>query len=339
MQTPPPSSPPTIGARSEKRNADTKLPNQLAIPILRPRVVPPEEAYRIAVGVAAQAPAIASVGYRVFWMRGDGACGSLEAPAERGKHVVIGRHDQCDLVLDDELSVSLRHVLLRVSSLDDGFPVLNVLDLETAQGFELSDGSKQRCVVATGPLVFRVGVHAIVALPNGVKVDPELPPPVVERAESDPYVVRAQRVELAPRDPALSRRATRVTLIPSSVRFGDAPIVPSESNADRYEVLLELGDRRAAVRLSARDVEHGVLIGRNDKCVDAGLRAILNEYCSRVHALVIRETEGVFLYDTASTVGTFSRQARVRCVALADEGTEVQIAGRSGVTLRWRGVN
>ncbi|HEY8072879.1 MAG TPA: FHA domain-containing protein [Labilithrix sp.] len=334
METPPPSGPPTI---SFTRNPNTRLPHEVVIPIRRPRVVAPADAYRVAVGIAADAPAIAQVGYRIFWMRGDGACGSLEAPAERGKHLVVGRHDQCDLVLDDEESVSLRHVLLRVSALDDGFPVLNVLDLETKQGFELSDHSKQRCVVATGPLVFRVGIHTLVALPNGVKVDPELPPPVVERADADPYVVRAQRVDLAPE--MRSRRATRITLIPSSVRFGDAPIVGSESHAARYEVVVEQGDRRAAVRLTARDVEHGVLIGRNDKCVDAGLRSILTEYCSRVHALVIRETDGVFLYDTASTVGTYSRRARVRCVALTDEGTELSLAGDSGVTLRWRSVN
>ena len=317
-------------------------------PIRRAPVVAPADAYRAAVGVAAKAPPLASVGYRLFWIRADGACGSLEAPAERGKHVVVGRHDHCDLVLDDELSVSLRHVLLRVTALDDGFPVLNVLDLQTASGFELSDGSRQRCVVATGPLVFRVGVHALVALPNGVKIDPELPPPIVDRADADPYLVRAERVELAA--PPGGRRRTRITLIPHSVRMGETstphPVAvagdvagePQASNADCYEVLLEVADTRAraAVRLSARDVEHGVLVGRNEKCIDAGLRAILTTYTSRVHALVIRESDGVFLYDTASTVGTWCGGARVRCVALSDEGTQVELAGRMGVTLRWR---
>lgn len=344
VESPPPSGPPTIGHRQNK-NRDTILPfgpitNWMHL--VRARAMLPADAYRIAVGLAEKTPPIASVGYRLFWMRADGAMGCVEAPAERGKHLVVGRHDHCDLVLDDEQSVSLRHLLVRVSSLDDGFPVLNVLDLETKSGFELSDASKQRCVVATGPLVFRVGVHSLVALPNGVKVDPELPSPIVDRADSDPYVVRAERVDLAPRPPA---RVTRVTLIPSSIQLGQptraqAAIGDAQaSSADRYEVLLECGAKRAAVRLSARDVEHGVLIGRNEKCIDAGLREILTESCSRVHALIIREKEGVFLYDTGSTCGTVCGGARVRCVAMSDEGTEVHLAGRHGAVMRWRSLS
>jgi hypothetical protein len=308
----------------------------LQVPNVAARVIAPDEAYRIALGVAEKAAPADAVGYRLFWMRKDGACGCIDAPAERGKHIVVGRHDHCDLVLEDEDSVSLRHVLLRVSALDDGFPVLNVLDLETRGGFELSDGSRQRCVVATGPLVFRVGVHSLVALPMGVQVERELPAPVIDRAEADPYVVKPERVEPV----QVPRRVTRITQIPSSVRIGTGSFagVPHESSAGRYEVVLECAGKRAAIRLSARDVEHGVLIGRNEKCIDAGLRAILSEACSRVHALIIREKDGVFLYDTASTGGTVSANVRVRCVALSDEGTEVQLAARAGSTLRWRGL-
>ncbi len=332
MDSSPPSGPPTIGHR---RNPDTALPGIRR----RARAIEPAEAYRIAVGVAEKTPPVSSVGYRLFWMRGDGACGCLEAPAERGKHVVVGRHDHCDLVLDDELSVSLRHVLLRVSALDDGFPVMNVLDLRTKDGFELSDGSRQRCVVATGPLVFRVGVHSLVALPNGVRIEPSLPAPVVDCADADPYVVRAERVELAP--VASAARPTRITSIPWSTPLGkpperDAAGEAHASSAARYEVYLEVSGSRAAVRLSSEDVDHGILVGRNEKCVDAGLRRILNDYCSRVHALVIREKDGVFLYDTASTCGTVAHGARVRCVAMSDEGTEVLIAGQRGLTMRWR---
>jgi hypothetical protein len=144
--------------------------------------------------------------------------------------------------------------------------------------------------------------------------------------------------------PKPAARPTRITSIPSSVRLGTErrPDVLSagearESKADRYEIYLEVSGSSAAVRLSARDVEHGVLIGRNEKCIDAGLRKILTEYCSRVHALVIREGDSVFLYDTASTIGTYYQGGRARCVALSDEGTEVHLAGRHGVTMRWRG--
>lgn len=303
------------------------------------RAIPARDAYALAVAAARQTKAPDAVGYRIFWMNEGGAWGCVEAPAELGKHVVVGRHDRCDVVLHDERAVSLRHVLLRVAALDDGFPILNVLDLETTDGFELSDGSRQRSVVASGPLVFRVGVHAIVAVPNGVALPEALPEPLVERADASPYAPSPERVELAPQP--LPVRPTRITVIPASVQIAEtarrasAP-ARSSQEVDRYEVLLEGRGKRAAVRLSAKDVEHGVLVGRADKCVDAGLRAILSDDVSRVHALVIREPRGVFLYDTGSTQGTFVGGARVRCVALSDDGTEVRLASYGGVTLRFR---
>jgi hypothetical protein len=360
VETPPPSSqppasvvhgrPPPTAGHAANRNRGTLLPTDLGAWArhAKLRATGPAEAYRIARGVAACAPAPDAVGYRLFWMRSDGACGSVDAPAERGRHVVVGRHEQCDLVLEDELAVSLRHVLVRVSALDDGFPVLNVLDLQTADGFELSDGSRQRCVVASGPVVFRIGSHALVALPNGVKLDDSLPSPVVDRADADPYVVRGERVELAParaRPLAAdgSRRVSRITIVPESVQLEEiAPLraptgAGSPSNADRYEILLEARDgRRAAIRLTARDVEHGVLVGRADKCVDAGVRAVLTDDVSRVHALVIRERDGVFLYDAGSTNGITALGTRVRCAPLSDEGTEIALGGTRGAHLRWR---
>src|SRR5689334_11817776 len=86
------------------------------------RAVAPADAYAHAVAAARRTEASEAVGYRIFWMHADGAWGCVEAPAEAGKHVVIGRHDRCDVVLHDERAVSLRHVLLRVSALHDGFP-------------------------------------------------------------------------------------------------------------------------------------------------------------------------------------------------------------------------
>lgn len=69
------------------------------------RAVPLDEAYRIATAFARAHPAPQCVGYRLFWAREDGACGCLVAPAEQGRQIIIGRHDHCDLVLDDERAV------------------------------------------------------------------------------------------------------------------------------------------------------------------------------------------------------------------------------------------
>ena len=105
-----------------------------------------------------------------------------------------------------------------------------------------------------------------------------------------------------------------------------------------FEVILEKPGQRAGVRLSAADLEHGVLIGRSEKCVDESLVALLGGTISRVHVLLIREKGCCHLYDVASLVGTFTHGSRVRCLPLADEGTSAQLAGHGGVTLHWRAV-
>lgn len=109
-----------------------------------------------------------------------------------------------------------------------------------------------------------------------------------------------------------------------------------------YELSLEPMDdarRRAVVRLTTSDLDHGVLVGRADKCLDDGLRSILNENVSRVHVLLVRDRGRCHLYDIASLNGTFDRSGRrIRCLALDDEGTKVTMLRHKGAVLRWRGL-
>lgn len=117
------------------------------------------------------------------------------------------------------------------------------------------------------------------------------------------------------------------------------PLVTSEPHVvtgEGYEVILESDTRRVGVRLSNADLDHGVLIGRADKCVDEGLRSILGGTISRVHVLLIRENGACHLYDIASLVGTYAHGQAVRCLELNDVGSVVQLATRGGVTLHWR---
>jgi pSer/pThr/pTyr-binding forkhead associated (FHA) protein len=69
----------------------------------------------------------------------------------------------------------------------------------------------------------------------------------------------------------------------------------------------------ATARLSALDLELGVLVGRAPKCNDA-LRKVLDNGISRVHLLLRR---GV-AYDLASTQGTYVYGRRVRSAFLGD---------------------
>ena len=327
------------------------------------RALAPRDAYAMAVAADRLRGPMTEVGYRIYWMS-DSVLGSQEIYARPSGYVVVGRHGSCDVVLDqDERIVSLRHVLVRAASLDDGFPVISVLDLQTTNGFELSDGSKQRSVAATGPVVFRIGTWSLVALPSTGRFPEQLPVPVVEAGDVAPHRVAAVRIPVAgavneaanerPNERANERPSerspvSRITLLRHSVVLSERPSAgPLVRNADYvptgegYEVILESRSRHAphrmaGVRLTNADLEHGVLIGRADKCVDAGLRSILGDSISRVHVLLIREKGACHLYDCASLIGTYANGQRVRCLPLDDGGTTVQLAAHNGVTLHWR---
>ncbi|MBS2016109.1 MAG: FHA domain-containing protein [Deltaproteobacteria bacterium] len=374
--SPPPSPPSPPAPHLLRKNLGTMLPRHLPswAHVVRHHAIRAADAYEIAVAADRVRPGQAEVGYRLYWMR-QGFLASHDVPDDPDGYVVIGRHTCCDVVIDDERTVSLRHVLVRCTSTDDGLPVLHVLDLDTNEGFELSDATKQHSIAATGPLVFRIGIHAIVALPSTGGYPEHLPTPVVDREQErerkpavGPNVVVESAAASPPRTPI-----SRITLMPMSVDLSRRRSWTSGELAPRavvpggepylYEIALEPHEnarRRAIVRFTGADLDHGVLIGRADKCVDDGLRAILSEAISRVHVLLVRDHGVCRLYDIASTNGTFASSrvppsadghassrvpptagphagaSRVRCVPLADDGTEVSLLRRGGAVIRWR---
>ncbi|CAN5912536.1 hypothetical protein BH11MYX4_BH11MYX4_48700 [soil metagenome] len=349
MNTSPPPSPPDLGKKLV--NPGTMVPTDLMAWKAKAalRALPARQAYAMALDADRARDRQLAVGYRLYWLS-DVLLGTIDVPADPSGYAVIGRHGSCDVVLDDERAVSLRHVLVRAAALDDGFPVLSVMDLQTSAGFELSDGTRQRSIAATGALVFRIGTHSIVALPSSGRIDETLPVPVVERGELAPHRVVPTRLKEAPRPELMGPPPSRITLLPESVDLSRRrSVVPREPMvADRagaapervagedYEIILEKPGQRAGVRLSAADLDHGVLIGRSEKCVDASLLALLGGTISRVHVLLIREKGSCHLYDVASLVGTFANGARVRFLPLPDDGASAHLASRGGVTLHWR---
>ena len=291
-----------------------------------------EEAYALAASVERARAPLGVPGYRLYWMMGQGF-GSREVQAESS--VVVGRHTQCDAMLDRDETVALRHLLVRASCLDDGCPLLSVVDLRTHDGFELSDGTRQRSIVATGPVVLRVGAYSLVALPSGGKPPEALPAPMCERGEGHPYRVMARRIDSEPRR-ADSWSVSRVTMMPRALELAERPSPSREASA--YELILESNRGRAGVLLSPGDVDQGVLIGRAEKCLDAGLRSVLNIAISRVHLLILRGAQGSVAYDVASTQGTYHQGRAIRSLPLDDGATSFSIGSTDVVQLRWRGV-
>ena len=285
-------------------------------------------AYAAALRVHRERPRILEPAYCLYWM----TTSHFNSRVIQGaSHFVVGRHTACDGVLEGDESIALRHLLVRSAVLDDGCPRLSILDLETERGFVLPDGTVQRSVSVTGPLAFRVGAYALVALPSEGHLPEEMPTAVPVRPD-------------APVPAAAQRPLSRVTLLPRAVMLADRPtmavLMPEYRReiGPHYELALEAQGGRVSVFLSAADMERGVLVGRATKCLDAGLRAILNLGISRVHVLLLRDGSECRAYDIASTQGTLEAGRRIRQVRLDDEGTRLELGTSTGIRLTWRSV-
>lgn len=324
------SHPPISSSPRPRHNAGTCRPSQLEAWLRLRREAPSfEDACE-----RATSSEVGS-GHRLHWMSATGS-GSCALPASRDAFLVVGRHTSCDVVLDADPCIALRHVIVRSSVLDDGCPFVSVLDLQTRDGFQLADGSVQHSILATGPLAFRVGAYTLVALPGDVPPEAACGPPACERAEEHPYRVASRR--LAGQPPHSWRVVSRITLMHGASPVSRPPgEVATERDDARHELSLSAGSRRASVVLSGADLDRGVLVGRDPRCVDAGMRAILGGGISRMHLLVRRDARGaVVAFDLASTQGTYQERRRVRSVHLDDAGATFTMGTVNPILVEWR---
>jgi len=314
------------------RNAPTWVPRHFgAQPPEAPRAMDLRVAYSVAIRMERERPPLAGPGYRLYWMTA-AHFASRDVLAAGPSQVVIGRHDACDAVLGGDALIALRHLLVRSTILDDGCPRLSVLDLQTDTGFLVGDGTLQRSICAVGPIALRVGAYAVVALPGGVTLPLELPVPVCERADGI----------VPPRDHPMTR--SRITLLHGAAMLSERPTLALQSQpkpqARDYELTLTAASGKVSLYLSTRELERGLLIGRAHKCVDAGLRAILNIGISRVHLLLLRDPglpqPECRAYDLASTQGTFQDGRPVRQATLEDDGMRLALGTSTGIALAWR---
>lgn len=269
-------------------------------------------------------------GHRLMWVR-NGSFGGMPLLAHPDAFAIVGRHTQCGMVLPDDPFAALRHVLVRSIALPTGKVALRILDLHTAAGFSLADGSRQTSVFAEGPVAVGIGEYALVALPGETPDDAlpnELPAPEVEAG--GPYRVNAR--------PA--NRTSRITLMPKLVMLGESQMSLARlTSGARWAVTLERKGRQATVTVTEEDLVGGVVIGRSEKCHSEDLRRITDNNTSRVHVLILREAGRVQAFDLASTQGMYFVDKLARRVDLADSGTVLRLSkGDTAVHFRWRRV-
>lgn len=280
-------------------------------------------------------------GHRLVWVRGPSfASTSISANGEA--FTVVGRHTQCGVVLPDDPSVALRHVLVRSVLLPAGGVALRVFDLHTDIGFVLPDGTRHTSIFAEGPIAIALGSYALVALPTespGNELPGEMPAPVVDTPPDVRQQLEALAVAMSPYrvNARPLNRHSRITLMPCPVMVGEPmPQSLGRLTGGRHAITLARGQRSATMSITDDDLVRGVMIGRSEKCHSEMLRRITDESTSRTHVLVLREGPMVYAYDLASTHGTYVNGMPTRRVALSDAGSSVTLGrGDNAVHLAW----
>lgn len=285
-----------------------------------------------------------------MWIHKSGF-GGAPLVAHPDAFAVVGRHTQCGVCLPDtDPFVALRHVMVRSIPLPNGKVALRVQDLHTDAGFLLADGSRQTSIFAEGPVAVGIGEFALVGLP-GETPDDALPNDLPDAQVDTPKEVRDQiaAMEKAINPPGPYRvnarptnRLSRITLMPQLVMLGESiapPNLSRLSTGNRWSVTLERAGRTASVTVTADELKGGVVIGRSDKCHSEDLRRITDVGTSRVHVLLLRESERIHAFDLASTQGVYLNGYPVRRVDMLDQGTVLLLGkGQNAVRLIWHRV-
>lgn len=276
--------------------------------------------------------------------RRDRVAGSMWIAAKPGaiNCGVIGRHGQCDLFLDGDGALSLRHLVVIVEpAVDWGGPGgadvrYRLIDLRTGTAFLDEDGRQLEAATALGPAFVSIGRYLLLCFPTGGDEWPRdtiaalaaLPERIyIDERDAEPDRWR-RRVPFAEgtgvEEPPRSASASVITAVRGPAR---ARIDARSEHEPRHGVLT-LASRlgRDVIDVGVDALHRGLLLGRYRRCDTAGAQSLALERISRVHVLMIEIAGRVWMIDAASTNGISVDGRTVRATALVDGG-EVGLGG------------
>jgi FHA domain len=246
----------------------------------------------------------------------------VDAPAA----LVAGRHSECDLGRIP--GASLRHalILLWPPTGDRELPFAEVIDLGTQTGIALPDGRLAMRVASSESLRFGVAdADVVIVHARGGEPLPLEPADLARLRCEVP-----ERAEVATHDGRPYTRHLNVgtagdVTVPGEVSgtaeagaaaaddHTSCEMIPVEPSGRRtfgaeHAMLTQYislgGHLSAKVNVRAEDLERGVRLGRYLRCRGASVLG-RDGHVSRVHALVLDRGGRRWLFDTASTNGTF----------------------------------
>jgi hypothetical protein len=279
----------------------------------------------------------------------DRVAGSMWVAAKPGtiNVAVVGRHGQCDLYLESDPAMSLRHLVVIVEPARDwGGPGseevrYRLIDLRTGTAFVDEAGRSLEAVTALGPAFVWVGRYLLLCFPTGGEDWPAevsaamalLPERVyVDDRDAEPDRWARARRPAAAVSLGGPRAASR-----SVITAVDGPTRARVDAGDSAERLgtLELSSAlgRDTIDVGPEAARRGLLLGRYHRCDSGGATSLALERISRVHALVIEAVDRLWLIDAASTNGMTVDGRGVRVHALG-EREAVELGGVG--TVRWK---
>ena len=237
----------------------------------------------------------------------------LRLPASGIAHLIVGRHERCDVVLSRDTDVSLRHLLVRATRSVGGQIHLRAIDLRSRVGLLSEDGKRCEAIAAKGPLFLQIGSYTVMLLPTGRSMRPWTADAGATWAGFAP---RSQEI-LPPPQPLKSRAAPS----PNAVKLAHITIQSSSPQA---------GDLTSTHAVWSDQLERGILVGRDDRCSHGGLE---EGNLSRVHLVLLSVDDEVWAIDTASTNGTRIAQGPPFRQLLLTGETHLVLA--DALTVRW----
>jgi hypothetical protein len=237
----------------------------------------------------------------------------LRLPTTGIAHLIVGRHERCDVVLSRDNDVSLRHMLVRATRGPKGQMHLRAIDLRSRVGLLSEDGRRCEAIASKGPLFLQVASYVVLLLPTG----PQTKPWTRDADETWRSFAPRQQEILPPPQPLKSRAAPA----PNAVKLATITITSNSPQA---------GDLTSTHAVWSDQLERGILVGRDDRCSHGGLE---EGNLSRVHLVLLSVDDEVWAIDTASTNGTRSLSGQpFRQLMLTGE---TQLVLADALSLRW----
>lgn len=323
-----------VRLRDEGKRRRSSNPRTRFLEAEGPAVAPPScevafvSAYPQIREVCLQAP-IPSLAMFAVDDRGLAAHAVLRPNADQAQTAIVGRHTSADLLLADDQQLSLRHLALVMHPYRGSRLTYHLLDLRTPLGMADELGRPVEHVAAEGPLMLQLGSYALIVLPlterfvahdDALEAWRALPPRVYSKEE--PSAAPPPRQDAA---------ATGVQVIRGARFAKEGMAEPEEARLGQLLVRSPRGS--SSFVLGDKALRGGVLLGRYDRCDNAGLPVMSDHRISRVHALLLLIEGVVHVIDTASTNGIWCRGLEVRHHPLLF-GDELEIGSRLG-WVRW----